>query len=413
MKLKSIPACALVLTAATVLLQSDAKAQAVTYTFSYAGPALPIFRDSANIITSVNLFVPKPIRVSKVTANIEVDYAAPGDLNVFLYSPLLTRTKLLERNCGNSGSVANVTFDDAAASKFSDVCPSNQGPYQPNEPLSNYNGQVALGSWRLAVENNGSDSRIGYIRGFTLTITGTPVTDKPITGPNAVYNVASFQSGSVAPGEMINIEGANLGPTTAVVTSGGDLPLTLGGATVTFDGKAAALSYASATVLTAQVPFSVVPGTTSNMVISYGGNTSDPVSLDVVTSVPGIYTSSANGLGIATAVNPDGTLNSASNPVSKGQYVTIYASGLGTVTPALNTGQAPPASPLSYTDLPFSAQVDGITTSVTFAGAAPTFPGLYQVNVTIPTGARTGIDALTIFAGGGAPSQNGVAIFVK
>src|SRR5262249_46063641 len=165
------------------------------------------YRDSANIITVLNLFVPRAITITKVTANVEIDYPRPGDLNVFMYSPILTRTKLLEKNCGSTGSVANVTFDDAAATKYRDVCPSAAGSFRGNDPLSNYNNQVALGTWSLAIENNGSDDFIGYLRGFTIVLTGTPVMTKPITGPNAVYNVASLQSGVVAPGEMVNILG--------------------------------------------------------------------------------------------------------------------------------------------------------------------------------------------------------------
>ena len=179
------------------MLSSAVCAQTVTYTYSYVGPALPIFRDSANIITGVSVFVPKAITISKATVEVEIDYPHPGDLNVYVYSPLLTRTKLLERNCGDTGSVRDVTFDDAAATRYSESCPTTAGSFRGNEPLSNFDGQDSLGTWRLAVENNGSDNFIGYVRGFTVTITGTAENTKPITGPNAVYNAAGFQSGTL------------------------------------------------------------------------------------------------------------------------------------------------------------------------------------------------------------------------
>src|SRR5947208_7678621 len=195
MRPKAISAYAPVLVAMTLLSASGLQAQTTsTFTYSYNGPAFPIARDIADDITLVNVFVPRGIQITKVTANVEIDYPRPGDLNVYMYSPILTRTKLLERNCGSQGSLVNVTFDDAAPTRYSDACPSTAGAYRGNEPLSNYNGQIAFGTWRLAVENNGSDDFVEYLRGFTLNITGTVVTNKPLTAANGVYNAGSLES---------------------------------------------------------------------------------------------------------------------------------------------------------------------------------------------------------------------------
>jgi uncharacterized protein (TIGR03437 family) len=162
-----------------------------------------------------------------------------------------------------------------------------------------------------------------------------------------------------------------------------------------------------------QVPFGLNPGTKTDMRVTYQNNTSDSVILDVLSSVPGVYTQSANGKGAVTAVNQDGSINSAAHSAARGSYVTIYAAGLGVVTPALATGQVPPNSPLSTTVSPVSAVVDGYAASVTFAGAAPGFVGLYQVNLQIPLLARSGSRPLTIYIGGGATSQNFVTIYLQ
>lgn len=414
MKLHSAAVLVPALVVATLLLlPATAYAQNVTYTYNYDGPPLPIFRDSANIVSIANIYVPKAILITKVTANVEIDYPRPGDLNVYMYSAIATRAKLLERNCGSQGTLVNITFDDAAATKYADVCPTSSGSYRGNEPLSNFNNQVALGIWNLAVENNGSDDYIGYLRGFTITFTGTAVANKPVTGPNAVFNAAGFQSAVVAPGEMINIAGVNLGPSPAVTAPAGNLPTSLGGVQVTFDGTPAAISYVSPYVLTVQAPFGLQPGKKTDMRVVYQSNSSDSVSLDVISVAPGVYTQSANGKGPVTAVNQDGSMNSLTNPATRGSYVTVYAVGLGTVNPALSTGQVPPSSPLSNTVAAVGAVIDGFTAQVSFAGAAPGYPGLYQVNLTIPAGAGAGARALTLYGGGGAPSQNGVTIYVQ
>ena len=77
MKLKSIASIALASAVAGLFLPAGAQAQSQTYTYSYQGPALPIARDSANIITLANIFVPRAIRITKVTANIEIERVLP------------------------------------------------------------------------------------------------------------------------------------------------------------------------------------------------------------------------------------------------------------------------------------------------------------------------------------------------
>jgi len=414
--MRRISAAIIALTSvAAALTTNTAQAQTSTFTYSYGGAPLPIFRDGADIITVANLFIPRSIAISKVTVNVDIDYPRPGDLNVYMYSPILTRTKLLERNCGNQGSLTNITFDDSAGSRYSDACPSAPGgTYRGNETLSNYNNQNTIGLWSIAVENNGSNDFIGFLRGYTLTFTGTALTNAPpISAPQAVYNTASYQSGIIAPGELVNIGGANLGPANAVIAPAGNLPTSLGGVQVNFDGTPAALSYVSSNLLVAQVPFGVKPGGTASMTVSYQNSTGIAVPLVVANAVPGIYTQSADGTGVGSVVNPDGSLNSSTHPAARGSYVALYATGLGAVSPALANGQAAPLAPLSTTATPVSAVVDGYPASVTFAGAAPSLVGVYQVNLLIPQLAGSGSRSLSIYQGGAAVSQNLVRIYVQ
>jgi uncharacterized protein (TIGR03437 family) len=411
--MRKISAAAVLAITAMAFAPAPAQGQNLSYTYSYNGPPLPIFRDSANIISVANIFVPRSILVTQVTANIDIDYPNPGDMNIFMYSPILTRTKLLERNCGGQGTLTNITFDDTAANRYSDVCPVTGGSYRGNEPLSNFNNQNALGTWSLAVENNGSDSLIGYLRGFTIVFNGTAQNFKPITSPQSVFNAASFQSAVVAPGEMLTIAGANLGPSASVTAPAGNLPTSLGGVQVTFDGVPAGLSYVSTNILSVQAPVGLTQGVKTDMRVINQATSSDSVLIDVAAAVPGIYTQSANGRGQVTAVNADGTINSQFRPATKGTYVAIYAVGLGAVSPALATGQVPPNNPLSYTSSPVYASIDGYPATVTFAGAAPQLVGVYQINVLIPTQAGSGPRSLSVNVGGSGSSQNFVVIYLQ
>ena len=147
--------------------------QTQTFTYTYTGLPLPVYPDDWNTVAVTRMFVGRSIQISKVTASVQVQFSGVGDLNVYMWSPDGTRTKLLERNCGSLVNI-DTTFDDSASSKYADACPveAGRGPFRGNEPLANWNNQNAYGYWRLGVENNGS-SRTGLVTGFSITITGT------------------------------------------------------------------------------------------------------------------------------------------------------------------------------------------------------------------------------------------------
>ena len=69
----------------------------------------------------------------------------------------------------------------------------------------------------------------------------------------------------------------------------------------------------------------------------------------------------------------------------------VFLTGLGAVTPAVTAGTAGPTSPLStVADKNLFVFIDGVAAKVVFAGLAPTLGGLYQLNVTIPSGVTSG-----------------------
>ncbi len=383
-----------------------------TFTYTYSGQPLQIYPTSTGIITVAEIAVPKAVQITSVTAKVQIQYPAVGDLNVYLFSAQGTRTKLLERNCGSLVNV-DTTFDDAASQKYNSFCPSEagRGPFQGNEPLANSKGQPSLGYWQLAVQNNGGNNNTGWVTGFSLTITGT-LYPTPQIGPNTVLNSASFFGGSIAPGEKLSIFGATLGPVVPVAATTPELPLTLGGTTVTISGVAVPISYSSNYRVDVQVPFAVVPGSTVPVVVNFGGNNSPTANMDVVPAYPGIYTMSGGQSGQAKAVNADGSLNSTAKPATRGSVITIYASGLGGLVPLIPAGTAPPVSPLSITSENILVYIGGLAAKVWYSGVAPGYAGLYQLNVEVPGGVQPGTRKITVSAAGLA-SQQGVTIEVQ
>ena len=397
---------------------SLAFAQPQTFTYTYTGLPLPVYPNNWNTIAVMSMFVGKSIQISKVTASVQVQFSGVGDLNVYMYSPAGTRTKLLERNCGSLVNI-DTTFDDSAATRFADTCPTQagQGPFRGNEPLANWNNQNAFGAWLLAVENNGS-GKTGLVTGFSITITGT-VTGPPAIGPNSIVSTSSFLPGLVAPGDQISVFGVNLGPTTGVRSDPTTtLPTTVSGTTVTFDGVAAPIYYVSDSVVAVQAPTSLTTGgLTSVQVVSSAGTTS-AVKLIASTANPGVFTYQTGGGGQAKAFNQDGTPNGdgsilgTDKPAAAGSFISVYATGLGAVAPAVASGTVTPSSPLSPTVAPVTAYIAGRAATVTFAGLAPGLIGTYQVNILVPLTAPSGADRLVLYANG-IGSQTGATIQVK
>ncbi len=246
-------------------------------------------------------------------------------------------------------------------------------------------------------------------------------TTRPAFAANGVVNAASYAAGGVSPGEMITVFGSNLGPagtTTLVVNSAGLISRTLGATRVLFDTLAAPVIFTSAGQLAAMVPYGVSGKTTTQMRVEYGGIQSLPVTVPVLPSVPGIFSTdmSGKGQGSILNVNPtDGslTLNSASNPAARGSAIAIYATGEGAIDQPFVDGQLALAT-LAKPLLGVTASVGGIPAEVLYAGSAPTMvAGFFQVNLKIPDNAPTGPAVPVVLMIGGTPSQDGLTIAVQ
>jgi trimeric autotransporter adhesin len=208
----------------------------------------------------------------------------------------------------------------------------------------------------------------------------TPIAGTSVTGPTAslsVVNAASLADGPIAPGEIITVFGSGFGAT---------------GAKLLFGSTAATLFYTSATQINALAPASLPANSNSMLSVIVNGTSVAKSSTPVVSAAPGIFTIAGGG-GQAAAINyPGATLNSASNPAACGTIVSLYATGQGS-----NSGAA-------------TLTIGGYTAQLLYAGPAPGFPGLMQINAQIPGGfLAPGIQPVVLSIGGAA-SQAGVTI---
>ncbi len=232
---------------------------------------------------------------------------------------------------------------------------------------------------------------------------------QPAVVPGGVLNAASFaknssgQGTAVAPGSLVSIFGTGLGTSQADADT---VPFStsLGGVSVTFNGVPATLRdvIPSANLVNAQLPFEVLSsGQTSatvNVVVTVGTTQTTPQPVPIVPQAPGVF-SIPPGVGIAVLVNlADGSVAGPTNanigltthPIPRGTFAFFYATGLGAMTPAVSDGDGGlDGLTHNVNNLP-QVMIGGIQAQVLFAGQAPGFPGVYQVNIQIPQNAPTG-----------------------
>ncbi len=182
-------------------------------------------------------------------------------------------------------------------------------------------------------------------------------------------NAASFVPGAVALGEIVTLMGPGYGSAGA-------------GTTVTFAGSPALLLYAAQDQINAVVPGSVAGSKSVEVKVSMkGGDLSLGMAL-VAPAAPGVF----------GTLNQDYSINAESAPARKDSIVMIYATGDG--------------------GLPVSVRIGGIAAEILFAGPAPGFTGLLQVNARVPGGVAAGRAPVLLMAGPYA-SQAGACIWVR
>ncbi len=231
--------------------------------------------------------------------------------------------------------------------------------------------------------------------------------------PIGVVNAASYQpiTASLAPGELIDLFGTNLAPSTVTTPGGTAFPTILGGVTVSIDGLACPIYYVSPTELSVVVPYGVASNQSglANIQVTNNGTASNVVQMYLTDSAPGAFSQNANGIGMAAAVHAaTGQLITSSNPAQEGEYISLYVTGLGPVSPPVNDGVTGPVNPLSVADLYNAGNLTvyfndygaagsvGNQGAIQFAGLAPLLAGLYQINVQVPSGVLAAGDSVYI-----------------
>jgi uncharacterized protein (TIGR03437 family) len=128
-----------------------------------------------------------------------------------------------------------------------------------------------------------------------------------------------------------------------------------------------------------------------------------------VSEIPVTVSDTAPAIFPSGVTHLNGTLVSNNAPASPGEMLVVYLTGLGRVNGTLATGQPAPVPPLTVVS-PVSVDIGTLSVSPTFAGLAPGFAGVYQVNVSLPPDLATNAYPLRVVSGGNLSNVMSIAV---
>ena len=366
---------------------------------------------------------------SSLAARVTVFTSAPGGgtsntLSFSIPNPAPTLTSLSPSSAIAGGAAFALT---AAGSNFS-----------PDSVIQ-WNGSPLLTSTGTATQLTAlvpaSDiAAVGTVQVTVFTPTpggGTSAAVAfPITASTAptftaasLVNGASFTGPTPAPGAIASVFGTNLASGQAF-SSGLPLKTTLNGTSVTVNNIPAPLFFVSSSQINFQIPWEVAAGASVPLSVSVDSgfsNTTGVALINLSAIAPGIFSLNSQGTGqgailisnTATYAAPaDSVPGSSARPANRGEFITIYCSGLGTVSNPPASGAPAGSSPLSSTVATPIVTIGGIQLTPSFSGLSPGFVGLYQVDFPVPNNAPTG-NAIPVTLSIGGVSTNTVTVAIQ
>jgi uncharacterized protein (TIGR03437 family) len=239
------------------------------------------------------------------------------------------------------------------------------------------------------------DNSGNYAKMLVTSLAGGGPTITKVTN-NYSYTPNGFSNSGISPSTIFTIFGSNLSdPAPANLTlnssAGGGIPTKSGGATVsvTVGGKTVTpgLYYAIPTQIAAVLPAGTPTGA-GTVTVTYNGANSAAFSINVVPATLGLDTYYGTGSGLITATNAStGALFNYTNSAAPGQTIVLWGSGLGADTQDSDTVFT--STPHAVNQGSVQVYFGNVAGAVGYAGSSG-YPGLNQINVTIPTNAPTG-----------------------
>jgi len=158
----------------------------------YASLDVPVAINGFSIFTST-LTIDQDVPIADVNLALNLTYPRDGNLKIWLVSPSGTSVTLSQRRGGTGTNFSDTVFDDQADTPISMGVAPFTGSFQPDtvpqgNALAAFDGENAIGTWQLNIQNLSARSRQGTLNSWSLNITpsdtstdggGPPQNDPP------------------------------------------------------------------------------------------------------------------------------------------------------------------------------------------------------------------------------------------
>ena len=276
-----------------------------------------------------------------------------------------------------------------------------------NPQFAGFISSHSITSVRFRIPNQGTNDRFLIVDDFTFGQVAAPV----IRSTNGILNGASFAP-TITANSWMTIFG-NLLSVSNRPWEGSDfvsnrLPTQIENVSVTIGGRPAYVYFVNPNQLNVLTP-SDLPEGPATVVVTRGGMTSAPVTVQVQRVAPGLFMFDPENRRYAVATHANNTLvgktslyPGATTPARPGEIITLWGTGFGRTDPAASAGE------IVSVARPLIAQpvvvIGGATAEVLFAGL--TGSGLYQFNVRIPATLSDGDHLVSVRVEGQSTQDN-------
>ena len=235
----------------------------------------------------------------------------------------------------------------------------------------------------------------GLLFGFAERADTRAPREAPSYSGASIVNAADNQPGWLAPNTIATLYGSELAYTTKAITSAdihdGLLPTVLPGTGVRIliGGLPAVIYFVSPGQINFLIPSLLLPGP-SDLQLAIDGRSGPDLPIQIAPAAPALFQLDQ---GTVVATRADGSVISPNAPATPGDYVILYATGLGQTVPPVIYGQVPTGAANLKQMADLRIMLDGVAVDpsrIAYAGIAPGFAGLYQINLKLPdtTGAN-------------------------
>lgn len=228
---------------------------------------------------------------------------------------------------------------------------------------------------------------------------------------DSIVNAADGRPDRLGPNTLASIYGKDLSYNTRAVAAADiidrQIPTALGGVRVNMSGIYLPLLYVSPSQINFLLPYDLL-GSEIDLLVERDNLHGPKARVRLGPAAPAIFRTQDQ---LVIAAHLDGTLVTRQSPARGGEVIVLFATGLGRTRPDQLSGRLAPGAAWLASGAGFSLRLDGVPVDagrILYAGVAPGFAGLYQINLRLPD--EPGPDPELTVNASGVESSGGIRL---